>query len=95
MDQMVRSRSASDGSPGGCLKYKPDQDPNYSYSLTVKGKSWEAWAKGKKKGLLTLHTVSPGRPFESKLYYRPRGVRGPFEKVIVSRDACCDSWVVQ
>ena len=94
LNQLLASDTAADGVQLGCLKYDPAEDSNYSYSLTVSDKSWDARAKARKKGLMSFHFLSPGNPFVSQAFYRPRGAVGPVEKEITARGIEGQSFVL-
>ena len=94
LDELIASDRMADGTRVGCLKYGPAEDSNYSYSLTVSDKSWDARAKARKKGLASFHFQSSGNPYFLQTFYRPRGAIGPVEKEITEYGGSGESFVL-
>ena len=55
----------------GKLKFDPNAaDPNYTYSITLKGADWEIWATPKKPGFCSFYAKGK---FFGGIYYRAAG----------------------
>ena len=71
LEALVRGPKPKDSFGVGKLKYDPNAtDPNYTYTLALKGSDWEIWANPRKPGLGGFY--AKGKFFGGK-WYNPAG----------------------
>jgi hypothetical protein len=93
MEQMVAGPKATDSWRINKLKFDPATDPNYTYSVKVNGRAWEARADPKRQGLAGFYYISK---FSSPdAYYNPNGPAGAMDRQLTSRSISGDSFSVR
>ena len=71
LEALVCGPKAKDDFSAGKLKYDPNAtDPNYTYTVALKGRDWEIWANPRKPGLGGFY--AKGKFFGGK-WYNPAG----------------------
>ena len=93
MDQMLAGPKATDNSHISRLKYDPASDPNYTYTVRVNGKAWEAHADPKRQGLGGFYFMA--KIMSPDAYYNPNGPAGPMDRQLTSRSIMGDSFSVR
>ena len=76
----------------GKLKYDPVMDPNYSYTVKVNGKAWEARADPKKPGIGGFYFIA--KIMSPDAYFNEKGPAGPMDRELTSRGIEGDSFAV-
>ncbi len=75
------------------LKYDPASDHNYTYSLKVNGRAWEAHADPNRQGLGGFYFIA--KVMSPDAYYNPNGPAGAMDRQLTSRSISGDSFSVR
>jgi len=93
LDQMLEGPRSIDNWHINRLKYDPAGDPNYTYTVKVNGKAWEAHADPKRPGLAGFYYYARfGSP---DAFYNPSGPAGAMDRQLTSRSIMGDSFSVR
>lgn len=90
LEQMVAGPKSTDNWHINRLKYDPSADPDYTYTVKVNGRSWEAHANPKRQGLGGFYYIAKFASPEA--YYNPNGPASPMDRQLTSRSISGDSF---
>ncbi len=93
LEQMIAGPKATDNWHINHLKFDPATDPNYTYTVKVNGKSWEAHADPKRQGLGGFYYMA--KFVSPDAYYNANGPAGPMDRQLTSRSISGDSFSVR
>ena len=91
LDQIVSGAVPENGARLGRLKFNPQTDPNYAYTLAASGMAWEAHANARKPGLGGFYFVSRYFP-NIEVAYNPSGSASAIDKALTERSIEGDSF---